>query len=552
MLEYHGLDCQLDVVITVRRQPLPTNLNKMQETVNTTEPSKLSDRGVSAFSGQATPRVIFPQKNADQLKRQSVRGGAVTLVNQGLKLVLTTGTTMILARLLTPADFGLQGMVLVMAGVVGLFSDIGLSTTTIQRDVITHEQTSTLFWLNVLLGTFLAILVALLAPALVRFYHEPRLFWMTIWSACTFLVGGLGVQHSALLMREMRFVTLAKIQIASLLVSSFVAIGMAANGCGYQALVGSMVAAPTITVIGMWLVVPWMPGRPHLGHGLRSALHFGGTLTLNNLVVYLGYNLEKVLLGRFWGPAALGLYGRAYSLVNLPTTQLHNSIYTVAFPAFSRIQADPHRLRNAFLKVYTTVVSLSIPVTICCCLFAAEMIRIVLGAKWDGAVPIFRFLGPTVLAFGMINPFGWFLVATGRVVRSFKISLLIAPAVILGILIGLHFGPKGVAVAYSTVMTLLILPVIIWAIHGTGIVLTDVLKALKPPAVAGLFAAATGVVFKVLFGSALSRMMLLILGLCLVLGIYSWVLLIAMKQKAFFVDLARHMFQRSMAGTPKD
>jgi len=496
-------------------------------------------------------RGIFEKINADQLKGKSVRGGAVTLISQGLKFVLTTGSTMILARLLTPEDFGLQGMVLALTGVVGLFGDIGLSMATIQRDVITHEQTSTLFWVNVALGAVLAVLVAALAPVLVAFYHEPRLFWMAMGSAATFLIGGLGVQHSALLVREMRFVALAKIQVSSLAVSSAVGIAMAAFGFGYWALIGSMVAAPIITVGGMWLALSWVPGMPRRGYGLRSALHFGGTLTLNNLVVYLGYNVEKILLGRFWGAAALGLYGRAYNLVNLPTTQLHSSIYTVAFPAFSRLQGDAQRLRSSFLKVYTTVVSLSIPVTVGCILFAEEMIRITLGPKWSGAVPIFRLLGPTVLALGMINPFGWFLISTGRVGRSFRISLLIAPSVILGILIGLPHGPKGVALGYSAVMTLLIVPVILWAINGTGITLADIWKAVKPPVLSGLCAAAAGLAFKSALDDRWMPIVRLILGLGLVMGLYAWMLLIVMRQKDFFVDLARHMLQRHQPGKEK-
>jgi O-antigen/teichoic acid export membrane protein len=523
----------------------------MREAIKNFSQSKQPGVVAMGIKEQRPHKSIFAKSNTHQLKRKSIRGGAVALATQGIKFVLTTGSTMILARLLTPEDFGLQGMVLAITGVVSLFSDIGLSTATIQREAITHEQTSTLFWINVVLGAMLAFLVALLSPALVAFYHEPRLFWMAIGAAATFLIGGFGAQHAALLVREMRFVTLAKIQISSLVVSSMVGIGMAAFGCGYWALIGSMVAAPVITVCGMWLTVRWIPGMPHRRCGLRSALHFGGMLTLNSLVVYVGYNVEKILLGRFWGAAVLGLYGRAYSLVNLPTTQLHNSIYTVTFPAFSRLQNDPLRLRNSFLKVYATVVSLSIPATICCVLFAAEMIQIVLGPKWSGAIPIFRLLGPTVLAFGMINPFSWFLISTGRVGRSFKISMLIAPSVILGILVGLHYGPKGVALGYSVVMTLLIIPVIAWAVHGTGITLTHIWKAVKPPVLSGLFAIAAGLTFKFILNEELKAFPRLILGLGLVLGLYTWILLIVMGQKDIFVDLVKHVLQRNQPDANK-
>ena len=261
--------------------------------------------------------------------------------------------------------------------------------------------------------------------------------------------------------------------------------------------------------------------------------------------------MEKILLGRFWGAAALGLYGKAYSLINLPTTQLHSSIYTVAFPAFSRLQTDRQRLNNSFLQVYTAIVALSIPATICGMLFAEEMIRVALGPKWDGAVPIFRLLGPTVLAFGMVNPFGWFLVSTGRVVRSFKISLLIAPLVIIAILIGLQYGPKGVALSYSAVMTLLTVPIIFWAVYGTGIAFSDIMRAIKPPVIAGLIAAAAGLGFKIALNGALSPVLLLIFGLALVLGLYAWILLIVMGQKDFFVELTRHVFQRNQPDASK-
>ena len=134
-------------------------------------------------------------------------------------------------------------------------------------------------------------------------------------------------------------------------------------------------------------------------------LRFGGTITLNGLVVYVAYNLEKVLLGRFWGPDALGIYGRAYQLINIPTDNLNSAIGGVAFSALSRLQNDPVRLKSYFLKGYSLVISLTIPITIFCALFADDIVLVILGPKWTEAAVIFRLLTPTVLIFGMINPF---------------------------------------------------------------------------------------------------------------------------------------------------
>ena len=213
--------------------------------------------------------------------------------------------------------------------------------------------------------------------------------------------------------------------------------------------------------------MPWLPGRPRRGSGIRSMLRFGGTVSLNSIVVYFAYNTEKILLGRYWGAAALGLYGRAYQLANLPVQQLLAAVGTVAFPVLSRMQGDMQRFRRSYLKFHSVVVSMIIPVVISCVVFADEIVAIVLGPKWTGVVLVLRLLAPTVLAFAVINPLSWLLRATGQVGRSLKIALLIAPVVILGIVAGLPHGPAGVAIGYSSAMLLLSAPLVAWAKHRT-------------------------------------------------------------------------------------
>ena len=273
-------------------------------------------------------------------------------------------------------------------------------------------------------------------------------------------------------------------------------------------------------------------------------LHFGGTVTLNSLVVYLAYNTEKILLGRFWGAEALGLYGRAYQLANLPVQQLNSSISTVALPALSRTQGDTERVRRSFLKGYSILISLTLPITIICALFAEEIVRILLGPQWIEAAVVLRLLAPTVLAFALVNPFGWFLQATGRVGRSLNIALLIAPIVILGIVAGLRHGPAGVALGYSTAMCLLVAPIVGWAKHGTGMTTRDYWTSVKQPLVSGAVATAAGWLFKLSFATTLSPFPLLFLGLPLSLAVYAWVLLVVMGQKAVYADLLSQVFQR--------
>jgi O-antigen/teichoic acid export membrane protein len=496
-----------------------------------------SSEVAEALKKPATRCEALSQPLATDLKRKSVVGGIAAVSAQGARFVLQTATMMVLARLLSPEDFGLQGMVVVVTGFLGLFKDAGLSVATIQRLEITHEQTSTLFWINVAVGAFLAILCAALAPVLVAFYHEPRLYWVAVVSGATFLFNGLAAQHGALLQRGMRFVTQAKIDVLSITGGCATGIVMALLGCRYWSLVGMAMAISIVGAAAVWIAVPWVPGPPRCKSGIRSMLHFGGLASCNSLVVFLAWNSEKLLLGRFWGADALGLYGRAFQLVTLPVHQLNGALGNVAFPALSRIQDDAKRLARSFLRGYSLLISMTVPVTIACALFAEEIIAVVLGAKWMEAAPIFRLLAPVALVFAVANPLSWLVMSTGRMGRALGISTSTTPFVIVGIVLGLRYGPQGVALGYSSALMLVLIPIAAWSKRGTGITWADLWGATKPAFVSGLIAGAGGLLVKLAVGGRFAPTPYLAVGLGVVLGIYAWILLIALKQKHVYMDL---------------
>jgi PST family polysaccharide transporter len=340
-----------------------------------------------------------------------------------------------------------------------------------------------------------------------------------------------------MLQRKMRFTTLSAINVTAIFVSTSVAIAMAMAGFGYWALAAMVVANPIVMTIGALVAGPWLPGLPRRDIGLRSMVHFGGAITLNCVVVYIAYNLEKVLLGRFWGADAIGLYGRAYQLVNVPTDNLNTAVGEVAFSALSRVQDDPQKLRNYFLKGYSIVLALTIPITLLSTIFAGDLISVLLGPKWHEAVPIFRYLAPTIAAFAMINPFGWLLFATGKIVRSLKIAFVIAPLVITGYLIGLPHGPKGVALGYSVAMGLWVFPNIVWCVRDTAISVRDVLRALRPSLVSGLTAALVSLPLSLYLAQHLPLLARLALEATVFSLAYLLMLLFVMGQKPLFMAL---------------
>ena len=479
------------------------------------------------------------------LKEKTLRAGLAKVIAQGVNFVLRAGSMMVLARLLDPKDFGLVGMVTVVTGFVSLIRDAGLGIVTIQRATINDEQVSTLFWINILLGAILALLLLAAAPLLVSFYQEPRLFWVATVLGFGFLFHACGVQHSALLERQMSFTALSAIDVISLIVSIVVGISMAIVGYGYWALVFMTIVTPAVYTVCVWLTTRWVPGRLRRGVGVGSMMRFGGMTTLNTLVTYLAFNLEKILLGRVWGAEALGVYGRAYQLINIPTENLNSAIGGVAFSALSRLQDDTNRLKRYFLSGYSLVISVTLPITITCAFFADDIILLLLGPKWNDAVPIFRLLTPTILTFALVNPFWSFLMSQGMVGRITKTVFVLAPVMIASYVIGLPYGPIGVAFAYSAAMTLSVIPLIASCVYGTIISVKDFLPVVGRPLLSALVGGGCAYAVHALYGPSLSPLLRLTLGGGVLLLSYVWMLLYVMGQKAFYVDLLRGVWQGS-------
>jgi PST family polysaccharide transporter len=268
-------------------------------------------------------------------------------------------------------------------------------------------------------------------------------------------------------------------------------------------------------------------------------VRFGGIVTLNMLVVHIAYNLDKVLLGRFWGAGVVGIYGRAYQLISLPTELVNGAIGSIAISALSRLQNDRERLWSYFCKGYSLVLAVTIPIPIICALFADEIVLIMFGPKWTEAIPVFRLLAPAVLALAIINPTGWLLVALGKIERSLKIALVIAPLVIAGCVIGLPYGATGVAIGFSVSMVLWVVPHLLWCFSGTGFSFREVILVIRKPLVAGIVSALCALAARTLAGPTLSTFLSLALGCATFAIVYVCVLMFVMKQSVLYLDIIR-------------
>lgn len=465
-----------------------------------------------------------------ELKMKSVRGSTATVAGQAVNLFIRTGSMMILARLLTPFDFGLVAMVNGVTGFVGLFKDAGLSMATVQREKITPAQISTLFWINVALSLALMLLLWALAPFIALFYHEPRLTMITVALGGAFLLGGLTVQHQALLRRQMKFTTLSIIDILSLCSGIATSIVMALMGFGYWAVVGNAVAAAFVNAVCVWVALGWIPGAPKRGCGTHSMLHFGGNVAGVNVASYFARNADNILVGWCWGAGVLGFYDKAYQLLMLPINQINSPISAVLMPALSRLQSAPKDLRDYFLGSYSLIVGITIPIILAICMFAHEVVYIVLGPKWQESAVIFQLLGPAALVGAILNPFGSLLVATGFSRRAFRISLVVCPLIVLSFVLGLSYGARGVAISYSMMMALLVVPLILSMIHGTVIGFGDVVRAVRYPALAGVCAFLAGTAYKWCVPLSASPALIGVSGCAIVVSVYAFILLVIFNQ----------------------
>ena len=420
------------------------------------------------------------------LKGRSVRGGAITVFSQGCKFVLQTGSTVVLARLLTPADFGLIAMVTAVTGFAMMFSSLGLSTATVQKAEINQGQVSTLFWINVALGVLVAAVVIGLAPAVAWFYDDPRLTPVTMALGAAFVFGGLAVQHQAMLQRHMRFFAIGIVEVVSMAVGVAVAIVAGVFGAGYWSLVIMHIAMAATAAVGSWIGFPWLPRRPRKGAGVREMLGFGGNITGYNIVNYFTRNADNILIGKFVGASALGFYSKAYGLLMLPIRQIRSPLVRVGLPGLSRLQGDPERYRNFYLKMLQLLAFVTVPMAILLGAYSHEIIMLVLGPQWEQAAPIFTILAFAAVIQPVLGTVAMVMISSGHDKRYFKMGIFSSIAYMISFSVGLPWGATGVAFGYTVGSYLLLVPLLFYSLRGTPIFVSDFFKSIFLPCIAAL------------------------------------------------------------------
>lgn len=431
------------------------------------------------------------------LAGRTARGGMVTISSHGVKFVITVLATIVMARLLTPRDYGLIAMVVVITNYLTMFKDMGLSLATVQRKEITNDQISNLFWVNVALSLAITLLAIAVSPLIARFYGEPKLLLITIAIASGFVLGGLSVQHEALLKRQMRFVSLAVISTLALIIGYVVGVVAAWKGAGYWAIVASQLSLIGTNTIGMWILSGWIPSRPKRDTGVKPMLTFGRNVTGYATINVLAKNFDTLMLGRYWGPQNLGLFNKAQLLLSIPADQTNEPFNSVAIPALSRLIDDPARYREAYLRILEKVALLTMPAIALMIATSDWIVRIMLGPQWTDSSRLLVFLGIGVMFQPIISSITWLFVTQGRTRDMFQWALISAPITVAFVFGGLKWGPLGVAISFTLGRLLLIDHLLYWFVGRKGPVRTgDFYRTLAPIVGASLVALLAAVGFR--------------------------------------------------------
>jgi O-antigen/teichoic acid export membrane protein len=399
---------------------------------------------------------------------RSARGTVATMTAQMLKFLSGIAATVVLARLLTPQDYGLAGMVVIFTNFAGMFQYLGLSTATVRWPEISHQQVSVLFWINLTVSTGIMLVAVAAAPLLAWVYHEPRLISITVGYALAILFTGMYIQHYAILVRQMRFSAVAIIEVVATLVGLGSAIVVAVYGAGVWALVLNQLVMTLVEVVGVWIACKWRPGLPKRGTGIRSMLSYGGNLTGFNVMTYCSRNLDNALIGKFWGAYQLGLYSKAYQMLLMPMDQINGPLSSVTVPALSRLADSPDRYRTAYLKILEKIAMVTMPGVAFMIATSDWLVLLLLGADWRETGRIFTLLGMAAIFQPVARAALWLFLTQGRTQELFRWGLIEGSIAMVSIAAGLPWGATGVAASYALANLCLSTPLLFWYVGRKG------------------------------------------------------------------------------------
>ena len=422
------------------------------------------------------------------LRRRTVVSGVFAVGTRSAQAVVSLGAAVVLARLLTPADFGIFAMVAPLAMLANQIGNQSFQTTVIQAPVLSFGDASALFWFAARANAVATGCMIAIGYGLAEFYAEPRVVPITIvWAAFILLLTLTGFRE-ALLKREMRFAAVLSVQLAALTVGIAVAIAAAWGGAGYWTFAFQVIATETVRLVWVHRLNGWRPARFSSADARRpvtSLRAYWRSIMGFRIAFWLSEQPDRIIVGRLGGAATLGLYETARRWTWYAFTEPFFALSDVAVVSFSRALAEPERFRRFVSRGVLVMLTISLPVIAFAGAEAESVVRVLLGSQWEGAIPYVRVLSVAAFGGALGRVAQWIPLATGNARRLLRWFVwLQLPVMLVGMAVGSMWGPPGVARAYAVVLVTLALPAVAFSIRGTPLKFADVIGAAARPALA--------------------------------------------------------------------
>lgn len=383
-----------------------------------------------------------------------VRGLSWKFASQLILQITRVGLAVVLARLLTPHEYGLAGMVLVFASFVLIFSDFGLGAALVQRDRLTDTDCTTIFWTTLAAGVLFAAIGFAVSGPVSAFYRAPEVKPLVTVLSLSFVLSGLSTVQRSLLMRAMDFRALEIRAIAATVVSAAAAIGLAAAGFGAWAIIAQVLTMDAVSTVCLWAASSWRPSFTFSRASLQRFGGFGLKAFGTRLLSDVNENADTLLIGRFTAPALVGTYALSYNITLLPANRIVSPVQQVLFPAFSRMQHDSKRVGNAWVHANVLIAAISLPALVGLMILAPDFVPSVLGQRWHRAVPVVQILAWVGIVESIQRLNMIVLQARDRTRTLLRFWTAAVGANIAAFAIGLHWGIVGVAACYAISVTL--------------------------------------------------------------------------------------------------
>lgn len=390
-------------------------------------------------------------ENISKLKNEGLKSSAWNFLNLLTNQLRNFIVTLILARLLTPADFGLVSMSMVLNAILDFFVDFGFSSAIIRKDKITEVETSTVFWFNIGIGGLCTLLVFLCAPAFAWFYEMPKLESVVRVTSWSFIISSFGTLQTALFQRSLNFRAPFKAKLISSIASGILGIVLALCGFGVWALVFSNLSGWLLYSGAIWLISTWRPKFIFEPRNVGDMVSFGWKITLSTLINRVFKQMDTLIIGKIYSAASLGLFNRAQSLNYLVIDYSFSSIRSVMLPALSKLQNDNEALHYSVLKLLNVISFLTFFFAGLMYLCADDLIILLYGNQWEGAIEIFQILGLFSISMCLPVVFDTIMTVTNRMNMYLWSSILRSSMLIFAIPFGLHYGLMAYVWAISII-----------------------------------------------------------------------------------------------------